>query len=164
MSPAKLHRIRNDAKKLRYMCEFVESLVKGGGEDRYRLLVDTLKKLQKVLGRMHDGEAHAEFLQAIASEAEREPHAPRHVPVDTAIEGLLAHESKGAGNRRRKMKKWAAKLRPPAHSRADAGPRLPSPFWPRGGRDEEGGAYSGSSGESSPRALGLRFSMRLKAQ
>ena len=62
------HDIRIAAKKLRYMNEFFDSLVTGGKHRaRHKTLVGSLEKIQRALGEMQDGEARAQFLQALVT-------------------------------------------------------------------------------------------------
>jgi triphosphatase len=58
------HRIRIEAKKLRYMAEFFGD-VPGVAKDHKRLkeLIDCCEKLQAALGTIRDGEAMAEFME-----------------------------------------------------------------------------------------------------
>ncbi|MGE0238948.1 MAG: CHAD domain-containing protein [Parvibaculaceae bacterium] len=62
------HAIRIAAKKLRYMSEFFANLVDGAKHRvRYKAFVGSLEKIQSALGEMQDGEARAQFLQALVT-------------------------------------------------------------------------------------------------
>lgn len=62
------HDIRIAAKKLRYMSEFFDNLVQGAKRRaRYKTFVSSLEKIQGALGEMQDGEARAQFLQALVT-------------------------------------------------------------------------------------------------
>jgi triphosphatase len=62
------HRIRITAKKLRYMSEFFDSLVKGAKRRRrFKSAIRSLETIQACLGEVHDAEARGEFLQSLVT-------------------------------------------------------------------------------------------------
>lgn len=62
------HRIRINAKKLRYMSEFFDSLVKSAKRRRrYKTFVRSLEAIQASLGEVHDAEARSAFLESLVS-------------------------------------------------------------------------------------------------
>ncbi len=80
---AERHRVRIDAKKLRYAAEFFASLYP---PKRVRRYVDALEDLQDILGALNDA-AVAEHLLAEAAAADPEPVAPR---VEGLVRGWIA--------------------------------------------------------------------------
>jgi inorganic triphosphatase YgiF len=72
------HAIRIAAKKLRYMSEFFDDLVKGGKRRaRYKIFVRSLEKIQSSLGKIQDGAARAKFLQTMVTSMALEEPASR---------------------------------------------------------------------------------------
>jgi triphosphatase len=65
LAPGPRHKVRIEAKELRYMAEFFVN-VPGAAKDRKRLkkLIDCCEKLQSALGAIRDAEAMAEFLES----------------------------------------------------------------------------------------------------
>jgi triphosphatase len=62
------HRIRITTKKLRYMSEFFDSLVKGAKRRRrFKSAVRSLETIQACLGEVHDAEARGEFLESLVT-------------------------------------------------------------------------------------------------
>ncbi len=80
---AERHRVRIDAKKLRYAAEFFASLYP---PKRVRRYVDALEDLQDILGALNDA-AVAERLLAEAEAADPEPVPPR---VEGLVRGWIA--------------------------------------------------------------------------
>jgi triphosphatase len=65
---AERHRIRITAKKLRYMSEFFDNLVKGAKRRRrFKTFVRSLETIQASLGEVHDAEARSEFLESLVT-------------------------------------------------------------------------------------------------
>ena len=62
------HRIRITAKKLRYMSEFFDNLVRGAKQRRrFKTFVRSLETIQASLGEVHDAEARSEFLESLVT-------------------------------------------------------------------------------------------------
>jgi CHAD domain-containing protein len=76
--PDRLHRLRIDAKKLRYLLEFFRSLYTSG---RVAPLVKRLKRLQDNLGGFHDCEVQRDRLRGFA----RKVAAVSPVPTETLL-------------------------------------------------------------------------------
>lgn len=64
LTPGQRHKVRIEAKKMRYMAEFFAG-IPGVAKDRKRLkkLIDCCEKLQAALGAIRDAEAMAEFVE-----------------------------------------------------------------------------------------------------
>jgi len=71
--PEALHELRKDAKKLRYMIEFFQSLYDPADIAR---LIKELKRLQDVLGRYQDCEVQRQALAQLADEMQADAGAP----------------------------------------------------------------------------------------
>jgi triphosphatase len=80
---AERHRVRIDAKKLRYAAEFFASLY---APKRVRRYVGALEDLQDILGALNDAAVAERLLQEVAA-AEPEPVAPR---VEGLVRGWIA--------------------------------------------------------------------------
>ncbi len=64
LEPAERHKVRIEAKKLRYMLEFVEAIPALGGKARcFRAVQGGLETLQSALGKLQDDEARRELLR-----------------------------------------------------------------------------------------------------
>jgi inorganic triphosphatase YgiF len=67
LPPDARHKVRIDAKKLRYMSEFLQPLAKSKQQQReHRSFVEQLEKMQTSLGTLHDAVARVEFFRDLA--------------------------------------------------------------------------------------------------
>jgi len=84
--PARLHRLRIECKKLRYLLEFFSSLY---AEREIRRLIGALKKLQNNLGDFNDYVLQQQALKGIADRLSESRPVPD--PTQHAIHGVLRH-------------------------------------------------------------------------
>lgn len=96
LDPTKRHRVRIDAKKFRYACEFFSSTFKGKEvARRRRKMVKALSRLQDALGELNDISAHetlmARYAAAIDSAGARQPHPA----LDAFVAGRLSGREEG---------------------------------------------------------------------
>lgn len=96
LDPQTRHKIRIDAKKLRYMAEFFSG-VRGVARrpKLYKDFIRALADLQEALGAMHDHEVGAEMAARIAGLSPEEAKAETGGPVDTRKDlarAVRAHE------------------------------------------------------------------------
>jgi len=103
-SPAeRLHQLRIDCKKLRYLLEFFRHLYPA---DEVGRLIKALKKLQDLLGDFNDYEVQQEHLERYAHDMAEAGRAP--VPTFLAMGRLLARLADGQdGERRRFAQRFA---------------------------------------------------------
>lgn len=96
------HRLRIALKKLRYTAEFFEGLYKRKRLNEY---LDHLRKLQDVLGAMHDVAAARQTLLRLTAE---EPASARSAAQLAHASGLITgwHESRATGLADKARKKW----------------------------------------------------------
>ncbi len=96
-APEKLHRLRIDCKKLRYLLEFFRSLYPANEVDR---LVSALKKLQDNLGDYNDYVVQQATLESIAAEGDDSHRLPAEtlLSVGRLLE-RLARKQQGERNR-----------------------------------------------------------------
>ncbi|HVT25052.1 MAG TPA: CHAD domain-containing protein [Rhizomicrobium sp.] len=96
------HRLRIALKKLRYTAEFFEGLYKRKRLDAY---LDRLRKLQDVLGGMHDIAAARQTLMRLTAE---EPASARSAAQLAYASGLITgwHESRAVDLSKKARKKW----------------------------------------------------------
>ena len=84
------HTVRIEAKKLRYMTEFLQPLAKSKEQQReHRRFVKQLENMQTSLGTLHDAEARVEFFRHIAQVP------PALTPPNGAASAALAEISRG---------------------------------------------------------------------
>ncbi|HEY4125722.1 MAG TPA: CHAD domain-containing protein, partial [Rhizomicrobium sp.] len=96
------HRLRLALKKLRYNSEFFEGLYK---KKAVRAYLEQLKKLQDVLGAMHDVSAARQTLLRLTAE---EPASARSAAQLSYASGMITgwHESRAAGLSEHAQHKW----------------------------------------------------------
>jgi len=84
--PVRLHRLRIECKKLRYLLEFFSSMY---SEREVRRLVGALKKLQNNLGDFNDHVLQQQTLKGIVDRLSESGRVPD--PTPQAIQGVLRH-------------------------------------------------------------------------
>lgn len=96
LDPATRHKIRIDAKKLRYMAEFFTGVRGVARQPKlYKDFIKALADLQEALGAMHDHEVGAEMAAEMAGLSPEEAKVETGGPVDTRKDlarAVRAHE------------------------------------------------------------------------
>lgn len=112
LDPPAQHKLRIDAKKLRYIAEFFESLTEESKHKPFKQLVGACEDMQSALGEIHDRIALEAFLAEQFAKVDAQGAAPQDVPAAFAA-GLLARERpdhdkylRGAVKAYRKVKAW----------------------------------------------------------